>query len=223
MDEDQNTNQDLGLKISAGLAVVLSLIVGILAYPHLPASVPSHWNSAGEIDGYTTALGGAFLLPLIMLGVFGLFLLLPRIDPKKMNYAKMGKAYWILGLGMILFFTMIYLSTLAVALGYVQTLSSKWIFSAVGILFILMGNYFGKIKHNYFLGIRTPWTLASEEVWTKTHRFAGPIWVVGGVLLLATGFLPSVWATAWLLGIVAIIAIVPMVYSYLLFRNLLNR
>lgn len=218
--ENTNTNtQGSLLKIISGILVIMNIIIGIWAYPQLPEQVPSHWNFAGQVDGYSGAWAGAFLLPLIILGVYILFWLIPRIDPKKANYLKMGRVFWIASTTLVVFLSAMYWGTIAVALGYFETLP-RWYFSGIGIIFILLGNYFGKIKFNYTFGIRTPWTLANEEVWAKTHRFAGPIWIVGGMLMVLAGVLPAVW-TAPLFGIViGLIAVVPMAYSYLIYRKL---
>ena len=171
------------------------------------------------MDGYSGALTGAFLLPLITLGVYILFWIIPRIDPQKANYLKMGRVFWIVSTTLVAFLSLMYWGTIAVALGYLETLP-RWYFSGIGIIFILLGNYFGKIKFNYTFGIRTPWTLANEEVWAKTHRFAGPIWIVGGILMALAGVLPAAW-TEPLFGIVIVlIAVVPMAYSYLVYRRL---
>lgn len=207
------------LKVIAGILVIINIIIGIWAYPRLPEQVPSHWNLAGQVDGYSGAFAGAFLFPLMILGVYILFWLIPRIDPKKSNYLKMGRVFWIVSTTLIIFLSLMYWATIAVALGYFETLP-RWYFSGIGIIFILLGNYFGKIKFNYTFGIRTPWTLANEEVWAKTHRFAGPIWIVGGILMALAGVLPAAW-TEPLFGIVIVlIAVVPMAYSYLVYRKL---
>ncbi len=206
------------LKVIAGILVIINIIIGIWAYPRLPEQVPSHWNLAGQVDGYSGALTGAFLLPLITLGVYILFWIIPRIDPQKANYLKMGRVFWIVSTTLVAFLSLMYWGTIAVALGYLETLP-RWYFSGIGIIFILLGNYFGKIKFNYTFGIRTPWTLANEEVWAKTHRFAGPIWIVGGILMALAGVLPAAW-TEPLFGIVIVlIAVVPMAYSYLVYRR----
>ncbi len=218
--EKTNTNTHGSLlKVIAGILVIINIIIGIWAYPRLPEQVPSHWNLAGQVDGYSGALTGAFLLPLITLGVYILFWIIPRIDPQKANYLKMGRVFWIVSTTLVAFLSLMYWGTIAVALGYLETLP-RWYFSGIGIIFILLGNYFGKIKFNYTFGIRTPWTLANEEVWAKTHRFAGPIWIVGGILMALAGVLPAAW-TEPLFGIVIVlIAVVPMAYSYLVYRRL---
>lgn len=217
--ETNNQKQSLPYKVISGIFVVINLIVAFLVYPKLPEQVPNHWNFAGEIDGYAGSFQGAFFLPLLILGLYIMFWIIPLIDPKRANYLKMGKVFWIVSTALIIFCSLLYYATLGVALGYFETLP-RWYFAGIGVLFILLGNYFGKIKFNYTFGIRTPWTLANEEVWLKTHRFAGPLWVVGGALFCLVGFLPPSF-TAVIFGIVlCIIAVIPMVYSYLLFRKL---
>jgi len=206
-------------QILSAIIVVISFIVGVLAYPHLPDQVPNHWNAAGEIDGYTNRFQGAFMLPLTLLGMFILFLVIPKIDPKRANFAKMGRVYWTVSFAFMLFMGVLYLGTLGVALGYIEELPSL-IYIGIGALFIILGNYMGKVKHNYMFGIRTPWTLASEEVWHKTHRFSGPLWVIGGILFFFVGFLPAKWTMYWFMGIIIVIGLVPTVYSYLLFNKL---
>lgn len=206
------------LVIVGGLLSAVNLIAGFLAYPKLPEKVPTHWNFAGEVDGWGSAWQGAFMMPLIMIGVFLLLILLPKIDPKRKNYALMSKAYSSLVLILMFFFTILYFATLGTALGYFESFPSL-VQLAVGAMFILVGNYMGKLKHNYFAGIRTPWTLASEEVWYKTHRMAGPFWVVGGLLFMLTSILPAGSAKAAIIIVFGLVAI-PSVYSYVIFKRL---
>lgn len=217
--ETNNKQQSLPFKVISGIFALINIIVGIWAYPKLPDKVPSHWNFAGEVDGYSGPLGGAFLLPAIILGVYIMFWIIPKIDPKRANYQKMGRVFWIASTAIVIFMSLLYYSSLAVALGYFETLP-RWYFSGIGVLFIMLGNYFGKIKYNFTFGIRTPWTLASEEVWLKTHRFAGPFWMVGGVILGLVGFLPSSYTAPIFFAVIMGISIIPMVYSYLIFRKL---
>ena len=205
--------------IIGGVLCALNFLAGFLAYPHLPDKVPTHWNFAGEVDGWGTAWEVAFMLPLIYLGMFILFILIPKIDPKRRNFQAMGRVYSIVILVILLFFSAIYFATLGIALGYFENLPSL-INIAIGIMFIVIGNYMGKIKHNYFMGIRTPWTLASEEVWHRTHRMAGPFWIVGGVLFMLMSFVPKGFALTFFLIILFALLLIPTVYSYVLFRRL---
>jgi uncharacterized membrane protein len=218
MTEKKNPNMRL-LVIIGGLISLINLVAGFLAYPHLPDKVPTHWNLDGEVDGWGTAWQGAFMMPLIMIGVFLLLLLLPKIDPKRKNYANMGKAYTTIVLVIMIFFTVIYFGTLGIALGYMENIPSLTQIG-VGALFVILGNYMGKLKHNYFMGIRTPWTLASEEVWYRTHRLAGPFWVLGGLLfMLSSLFAGDVFLKVMLVIIIVLVAI-PAVYSFIIFKKL---
>ncbi len=205
------------------LAVVIVLAcfgLGVWAYPHLPDRVPSHWNAAGQVNGYTSQAGGAFLLPGILAAVLILMYVIPRIDPKRSNFRLMGKVYWLLVFVVSLFLSLVYTGTILYALGLVHSrfvpVSAQ---AGIGILFIVLGNYMPKIKYNYMFGIRTPWTLASEEVWYKTHRALGPFWMVSGVVLLFAGFLPNPWTAYFTLSLVLILALGSVLYSYILFRQ----
>lgn len=206
-------------KILSGALVVVDFLIGLWAYPRLGDQVPSHWNIAGEIDRYSSRFSGAFMFPLILLGIYLLFWIIPKIDPKKANYSAMSRIYWISGLAVIFFMSLTHLGALGVGMGYLKTLP-RWHFSGIGLLFIVLGNYFGKIKFNYFFGIRTSWTLASEEVWYRTHRFAGPIWMVGGIILGILGFLPTKWVSPLFIIDMVILVGVPVLYSYVQYRKL---
>ena len=216
----ENKNKDMRFVTIIGAVLsMINLIAGLIAYPYLPDKVPTHWNFSGEVDGWGTAWEGAFLMPLIFLGVFLLLIILPKIDPKKRNYAQMSKAYATMVAIIMVFFTILYFGTLGTALGYLEGFPSM-VQIIVGALFIGIGNYMGKIKHNYFMGIKTPWTLASEEVWYRTHRMAGPYWVIGGILFMVMSLLPEGYlAKAFLIVIFGMVAI-PVGYSYVIYKRL---
>jgi uncharacterized membrane protein len=216
----EKTNGKL-FKLSAGISILVTIGISIWAYPHLPLQVPSHWNAAGEIDGYSSAFSGAFLFPLITLGVWLFLLLIPLIDPRKENYQKMGKVYWLFSFIVVLFLCILHLGILMTALGILKTGLVPFLsYAGVGVLFIVIGLCMGKIRHNYFFGIRTPWTLASEEVWNKTHNTVGPWWIIGGVVFLFLGFLPEYLMLPLLLLIVMVLALGSAGYSYLVYRSL---
>jgi uncharacterized membrane protein len=201
------------------LIISAMLIVGITVYPKLPEQVPMHWNAAGEIDGYGSPLEGAFGMPLLTLGIFVLLLVVPRIDPRKENYAKFSGVYNIVKAFMVLFMALIYGIILASAFNYPIQVGLVVKF-ALGLLFIILGNFFGKIRHNYTFGIKTPWTLASETVWNKTHRLAGPLWVAAGIVALIVAFIDHP-ATFWIFMACLLIAtIIPAVYSYLIYKKI---
>jgi len=216
---DNNKSNMKPVIILGGLLTLASMIAGFLAYPHLPEKVPTHWNFSGEIDGWGSAWQGAFLFPLIMLGLLVLMVVLPKIDPKKRNYAQMSKAYSAIVLVIMVFFTVMYFGTLGAALGYFEGVPSL-VQIGVGALFIIIGNYMGKLKHNYFMGIKTPWTLANEEVWYKTHRMAGPFWVFGGILFMVSSLLPETYMSKIIFIVIIGLAAIPVGYSYVIYKKL---
>ena len=148
-----------------------------------------------------------------------LFLGLPYFDPRKERYAQFAKPYHIFKNLMITFMTIIYFLVGFAGIGYPIDVSVI-VPASVGILFIIIGNYLGKIKSNWFMGIRTPWTLSNEEVWSKTNRLGGKLFIVGGLLLILGLILPK--TAFWVLFIIAmiIITVTPVIYSYLLYRKI---
>ncbi|EHQ90875.1 SdpI family protein [Desulfosporosinus youngiae] len=207
--------------ILSGIVVLVSLIAGLILYPQLPEQVPSHWNAAGEIDGYMGRLGGAFFLPAVMLGLLIMLTVIPKIDPKKRNYQSMGKVYSLVVFTIIVFMGAIYAGTIAAVYGHPMAVP-RIAMPGIGLLLIILGNYMGKIKYNYTFGIRTPWTLASEEVWYKTHRVMGPLWVVGGLILLPVGFLPAGWTMPLIVGVSVLLSLGSMGYSFLVYRKIMK-
>lgn len=201
---------------------ILLLVIAVLAsfyfYAHFPERVPIHWNMAGEVDNYGTRATGAFLFPGILVGMYLLFLFIPYIDPKKARYVQFRKVYHIFKAFMIFFMAAIYFIASLNALGY-NIPVGLWVPTMVGLLFIIIGNYMGKIKSNWFMGIRTPWTLSSEEVWNKTHRFGGKVFILGGVLFILMNFLPLDWRWPMFIVIMIIILFGTIGYSYILYRQ----
>ena len=201
-----------------GFVLLPFMYLGYL-WNSLPEKVPIHWNVKGEIDDWGSKyalIGVLFLLPVF---TYVLMLVIPKIDPKKRVELMGGKYY------QIKFMMVIFMSVLALFILHSsssQTLSSPSIvFVLVGLLFMALGNYFKVIKQNYFLGIKTPWTLESEEVWKLTHILAGKLWIVGGLLIVIFSLVLTENINFYIfLGITAIISIVPIVYSYIIFKEL---
>lgn len=200
------------------LLILLGFIIGTYFYPYLPDKVPTHWNIHGEIDGYGSKLFGAFGMPLINLGIYLLYVVLPYVDPKRNNYESFKPTYQLYKYIIIIFFFCLHVITMLNATG-INISIMTFIIIAMSLLFILMGNAMGRVKHNYFIGIKTPWTLANEEVWKRTHRLAAPLWVAGGILNLIL-FLLGIGAYSFLVVII-IISIVPSVYSYIIYRKIM--
>lgn len=198
--------------------ILLSFIVGIILYSDLPDQIPSHWNARGEIDAWSSKDFGVFFFPGITVGIYLLMTFLPLIDPLKKNYARFVLPYFWFRSLFVLFFVSLYLYTLMVA-KETNVNINYFILPAISLLFILIGLFLPKVKKNYFVGIKTPWTLHSEEVWDKTHQFSGKLFVAAGLISLAGLFFPNyafpVFTTAVLLA-----AFVSIAYSYFVYRNI---
>ncbi len=201
------------------LIVAAGFLLGVFFYPRLPVCVPNHWNSAGQIDGYESRFSGAFFLPFMGLGTYLLLCVLPLIDPHAKNYKKFRGSYQMIKCLSITTFLVMQVCTLLAAIG-VRISMNLVAGIVVAVVFILTGNVMGRFRHNYFVGIKTPWTLASEEVWRKTHRFAAPLWVLGGLAVLVLTLLNVSLMGIGIVIVVVAITILPTVYSYLIFRHI---
>lgn len=179
--------------------------------------MPMHWNYMGVVDSYGPKLQVLALFPIISAVILVLFQFLPKLDPNKENYPKFEKAWGVFQFAIIAFFGYIYFLTILVVQNPAVNMAT-WMMVGLGILFMVLGNYMGKIRKNYFVGIRFPWTIASEEVWNKTHRFGGKMFMLAGLLFLVNayyGFDGGILLTL----IITLALVAPVVYSYLLFRS----
>lgn len=199
-------------------AVILSWVAGVYFYANFPERVITHWNFAGQPDGYSGKTAGAFILPAVLTLMYLFFIFLPLLDPKRERYESFEKVYHVIKMSIIgLLFTIFIISGL-VNLGISIPINIVTPFM-IGILFIILGNYMGKIKQNWFVGFRVPWTLSSENVWNKTNRLGGWCMMGFGVLLLITPFLPQNLGMWLFIAGIVFVTIVPTVYSYLLYRK----
>ncbi|AXM87746.1 hypothetical protein CI793_08675 [Anoxybacillus ayderensis] len=200
------------------ILIACSYVLSLLAIPFLPDEVAIHWNVAGEADGFTNKWWGALLFPIFLTGIVSLILFLPKVDPRKENYEKFEKVYRIFLHVFVLFLFSIHVVTLAYNIG-IPVQVDVVVPIGVGVLFIALGNYMPKIKPNYFFGIRTPWTLENEEVWQKTHRVGGKVFVMMGVFIMLTVFATSVWRFIFLMIIVFGGTMYLFIQSYLFSRK----
>ncbi|NNF51041.1 MAG: SdpI family protein [Gammaproteobacteria bacterium] len=200
-------------------AVALHVALVGFFYAELPDPLPTHWNAAGEVDGYTPKPWGAWLLPLMTLGVYLLFKVIPWISPQGFRMESFSKIVDILKLVIVLFMFVIGITVLFAARGAPFD-PGKIILPGVGVLFIIIGNYMGKLRKNFFIGIRTPWTLASDEVWAKTHRLGGWCFVFAGLVLLIAGLIGWPPMEIVLVVAVGIGALLPIVYSFVIYKQL---
>jgi uncharacterized membrane protein len=201
------------------LIILIAFVLGFYFYSVFPDQVPIHWNFAGQVDNWGSKFTGAFLMPLIGLGMYFLFLFIPSIDPKKEKYQQFARVYLIFRLAILLILFGVYLIASANALGY-NVRVEIWIPVIIGFFFMILGNYMGKIKPNWFMGIRTPWTLSNDEVWNKTHRLGGKLFILFGLLLIITPLLPYSSFLWTLLIPVIIISVIPIVYSYVIYKKI---
>lgn len=199
------------------LAIVPLLFVASV-YQQLPLEIPIHWDMNGEIDGYGPRWM-QLMFAVIGLGVYGLMFIVPKIDPKSSNIAKFAGKYQWLRFGMQIFFAALIVLTTFVSLGVALDVDVM-IRAGVSLLLVFIGNYLGKMKQNYTIGIKTPWTLANTEVWNRTHRMAGHLWVGLGAVMFISAFFPGGVSTAIFVGCLFIMVIIPMVYSYVLYKKI---
>jgi uncharacterized membrane protein len=198
------------------ILILTAAIASFYFYAHFPERVPTHWDFAGQVNGWGNKVEGAFAIPGMLVAMYFLFLFLPMLDPKKERYGQFIKTYNIFRNLILLVLVAIYFIASFNGLGYnipVQYLVPI----IIGILFIVLGNYMGKLKRNWFIGVRTPWTISSEEVWNKTNRFGGYLFVVSGLIMMAIPFLPSLIGF-WLFGgMMVALVFGTFIYSYILY------
>ncbi len=198
--------------------IILSVAVGIYFYQHFPAKVPSHWNIRGEVDGYSSAALGAFLLPGIIIAMYLMFIIMPYFDPKREQYASFAPTYHRFKDLMVAFLYILFLMTGLNGLGYKVDIGF-WVPLLIGGLFVIIGVMMEKVKMNWFMGIRTPWTMSSEAVWDKTHKLSGKILMAAGLLIAATVLVPPTGKVILFILAIALVIITLPLYSYVLFRK----
>lgn len=201
------------------LACLIPVVIGLLFYNQLPDTIPSHWNGAGEIDGYMDKNFVIFGTPIFMIGIQTLVIWAMCKDPK---FANIPKVMFNL---MYVFIPVLYIIIMSISInsaldtGIDLNVGTIMEF-LIGVLFLLIGNYMPKCKQSYTVGIKTPWALDDEENWNKTHRFAGFLWTAGGIIMFVLALLQTNMDTSFILiGIVLIMAIIPYIYSYLLYSK----
>lgn len=203
--------------ITSVALVIFSFLIALALYPIMPDPMPSHWNAAGEIDGYMSKFWGMFLMPLVSLGMLLLFIAIPRIDPLKANIAQFIESYNVMMVLLIAYMLYVYALTLFAAMGYQFNMTTMLI-PAMGILFIVIGFLIGKAKRNFFVGIRTPWTLSSDTVWAKTHALGKWTFIGSGVACIVSAFMGEFGFWLMMISFMAT-ALIPIVYSYILWKR----
>lgn len=190
---------------------LLPIGAGLILWEKLPEKMPMHWGVNGEVDSWGSKAVAVFVMPLILFAIQWLCFFVSALDPKRRN---LNQKVLSIVLGIIpginlVIHMMLYLTALGHEVAIIPVVCAL-----VGVLLIIVGNYLPKCKQSYTMGIKLPWTLHDEENWNATHRLAGKLWVVGGVLTIGCGFLPPVAAFIVLMSVVTVMVIVPTVYSY---------
>jgi uncharacterized membrane protein len=212
------------MKLSWRVELVQLLIIAAMfavaawAWPQVPDRIPIHWNIRGEVDGWGGKTVGLFLLPFISLGMYALTLFLPRLDPNRANYQSFPKAYNAIRITLLLFFAVIYAVVVLTALGRKPDMNTV-VLIAMGLLFVVLGNFMSKIRPNWFVGVRTPWTLSSTQSWNKTHRLAGWLFLLMGLMFFVLAFQQTFWMLIAVLTFHALAVVSMLVYSYLVYRR----
>ena len=199
--------------------LVIGTAAGLLLWNRLPDQMASHWDINDQVNGYMPKVWGVFLMPLIVLGMSVLFLIIPSIDPLKANIAQFRETFNVFIVLIVAFMLYIYGLTLAWSLGYTNFKMSTSMLPAMGLLFIFIGFMLRKAKRNFFIGIRTPWTLSSDTVWDKTHQLGSVLFMASGVLAFLGGIFGGMTAF-WFLFVPLIgSTIFLLVYSYVLYQQ----
>ncbi len=204
--------------IISSLIPLIPMAVGFLLWDQLPNSMTIHWGADGIADGMGPKLFAVVGLPLIMLILHWVCILITCADPGNKNQTRKatGLIFWILPLCSLFILGIVYSS----ALGH--DFSVTFVPASLGVLFLIFGNYMPKIKQNHTLGIKVTWTVHDEANWNATHRFAGRVWMIGGLVLLLSIFLPAEAFFTVMIVVILVVAVAPFLYSYLFYRNQLK-
>ena len=209
--------ENKGKFIISGIIILLPILVGILLWNKLPEVMATHWGVSGEADGFNSKAFVVFGMPLILFALHILSLYITRFGKSQLaqNKKTVALLFWLVPVVSVFVFAMIYAAALGknVEVSFVGPLFA-------GLLFIVLGNYLPKVKQNYVIGIKIPWTLKDEENWNKTHRLSGKLWVAGGFVVLVGAFFNGKVAFALMLATLSVMVLVPVVYSYTLYKKI---
>jgi len=216
------TNRGNQILAASAVMVILTFVITLYVYQVLPQTMISHWGINGEANGFMPKEAGAWIVPIISIALLALLYYIPRLDPLKANIEKFKSAYHVLIAALCGFFLYLQVIMLAINLG-TNINMTQLLIPALGILFIVIGVILPMTKRNYFIGIRTPWTLHSDKVWDDTHRIGGRVFTVAGLIVFLSAFAsPEHTFVLVFTSIIAAVAIT-IIYSYKSFKSLKNR
>ncbi len=203
------------------LICVLSAIVSFVVFQYIPEGIelPIHWGADGAPDRYSPAWKGIFIPPALMVVMTGLFSALKWVEPRAENLQKSLRARDGFALAVVLMMIVIQAGTIGAVMGY-EISNLRLVLFAGGLGLLVMGNFMGKTRSNFFIGLQTPWTLASETVWRKTHRFGGKLQILAGALMMTGALMLSEIIFKYVaFGIVLPVILIPAAYSWWLWRQ----
>jgi uncharacterized membrane protein len=201
------------------IMIVLATLVGLALWNRLPDPMASHWDANDQVNGYMSKFWGVFLMPLMTAGLFLLFIAIPNIDPLKANIARFREAFNLFIVLFVGFMVYIYFLTLLWNLGNTGFNMSEAMLPALGLLFFFIGSLMRKTKRNFFIGIRTPWTLSSDTVWDETHRVGSVLFMIAGALAFLGSFVGGKTAIWFIFVPVMVSVLITLVYSYVLYQR----
>lgn len=203
----------LGFLILAG-----ALALSAWAYPGLPDRVPTHWDMAGHVNGYSSRLFAVGFMPVLLAITWLLVLILPAISPRGFSLGESAGAFYIAMLAVLALLFVVHWMVLRSAMTHVMP-SLTLLVASIGALFVVFGLLVAKAKKNFWFGVRTPWSLANDEVWQRSNRFGGRLMVIGGAITMLASFSPAV-RMPMLVAIIAVVGFAPIVYSYVIYRRI---
>jgi uncharacterized membrane protein len=207
--------------IITGVVFLASLAVSLWAWGQIPdgAQIPIHWGVNGKANGYAPKAVGLLLMPGVILVMGLVFGAIPYLDPRRTHQERSTTSrLWIMGAALVVLGVIHVAATLTAVGAPIQI--GQVVVVVLGAMYVVLGNYLGKVRSNWFIGIRTPWTLSSERSWAQTHRLAGYLFMAAGVVSIVLAIVaPPAVSAFGMIGAVTAAAIVPVVYSYFAWRS----
>ena len=204
------------LLIITSIVILLPIVFGLIVWDKLPEQIATHWGVDGNPDSYSSRESAVFGLPAVLFVVQWLAAFITSKDPKNKENNKKPKE--------LVFFLIPAVSLVVSAMMYATALGNEVRVEMImplflGLMLVVLGNYMPKCRQNYTIGIKVSWTLNSEENWNATHRFAGKLWMIGGVLVMLCVLLPGIYTFIAFMAVSLIMVIVPIVYSYQYYKK----
>jgi len=198
------------------LMLLSAVVLSFWAYPLLPDTVVSHWDFSGQANGWSSREFHCLFFPTLIFFIYFVLSLSPKFDPNSERYQEFANYFLIIRDAVILVLLVVFAAATFSNLGYPVNIAGVAA-GAIGLLMIVIGNYLGKLKRNFFIGIKTAWTLSSENVWNKTHRLASRLFIIWGLGLIVAPWVGSILGFIILFGGIILVFISPAIYSYWLF------